>query len=305
MFRFLITRGWLLFRKIYMNRFFHKTLMELRYELEQWIAEKDHKISEKGTRFVEGIERIVANEIKNIRDRLVDLNFDIATPGKRIRGAETVLGFFAVPLAAVAILGQTMPVKNYPSFTSWIPNPSHTQESANNSIDSRVLNVASEIHSRFHYMPYRWGTEGLQSPTGPEFGYDCSGYVWHTLRRSGINVERVTASDYALYWPIDFSLNRIQNGDLIYFHLNNDKWDRYATHMGIYAGTDVRGRHLMYDASSNVGHISRRVIPGRYLDQNHFRGFNRPDVNPRITTWTGPESRNFLRRAQFDLSLIR
>ena len=103
--------------------------------------------------------------------------------------------------------------------------------------------------------PYRWGAIGLRR-------YDCSGFVYRTFRESGllrkIGGERRTAHGY-FRWFRNRGLvtSRPKKGDLVV-------WGRSrATHIGIFAGYNRRGKPLALSAL--WGGISRHRVNGIHV----------------------------------------
>ena len=99
--------------------------------------------------------------------------------------------------------------------------------------------------------PYIWG----KSFDGKSGG-DCSGLVYYVLNQAGINIGRTSANGYYNH----FKNNQVprfemQPGDLIFWHKNGGRPDRYVHHVGIYIGDGK-----IIDASSNAGKIVERKI---------------------------------------------
>ena len=77
---------------------------------------------------------------------------------------------------------------------------------------------------RYIGKPYVYGGESMS-----EGGYDCSGFIYSTLRDAGYNVERTTAQGFRNYGTK--VTGNMQPGDLIFYGKNGT-----ATHIGIYIG---------------------------------------------------------------------
>ena len=73
--------------------------------------------------------------------------------------------------------------------------------------------------------PYVWGGESMD-----EGGFDCSGFVYNTLKDAGYDVGRTTAQGYRNYGE-KINQSDMKEGDLIFFGKNGK-----ATHIGIYVG---------------------------------------------------------------------
>jgi len=71
--------------------------------------------------------------------------------------------------------------------------------------------------------PYRYGGS---SPRG----FDCSGLVYYSYRKAGMEVPRTTGEQYRQSQRV--TLSSLQPGDLVFFRISRDKF----SHVGIYAG---------------------------------------------------------------------
>jgi len=60
--------------------------------------------------------------------------------------------------------------------------------------------------------PYSWGQCGPAS-------FDCSGFVYYSLKNAGVNIARLSSRSYSVYsgWTKIESLGDIQKGDLLFF----------------------------------------------------------------------------------------
>lgn len=100
-------------------------------------------------------------------------------------------------------------------------------------------------------FPYQSGNEF----TGLEGG-DCSGLVYYVLNQAGINIGRTSANGYYNHFKNNqVPRSEMQPGDLIFWHKNGGRPDRYVHHVGIYIGDGK-----IIDASSNAGKIVERKI---------------------------------------------
>jgi cell wall-associated NlpC family hydrolase len=96
--------------------------------------------------------------------------------------------------------------------------------------------------------PYRYGGA---SPRG----FDCSGLVYYSYRKAGIEVPRTTGDQY--HQSDRVTLAGLQPGDLIFFRLSQRK----PSHVGIYAGS---GRFI--HAPSGVKQVSYASLRDPYWD---------------------------------------
>lgn len=99
--------------------------------------------------------------------------------------------------------------------------------------------------------PYIWG----KSFDGKSGG-DCSGLVYYVLNQAGINIGRTSANGYYNHFKNNqVPRSEMQPGDLIFWHKNGGRPDRYVHHVGIYIGDGK-----IIDASYNAGKIVERKI---------------------------------------------
>lgn len=96
--------------------------------------------------------------------------------------------------------------------------------------------------------PYRYGGA---SPRG----FDCSGLVYYSYRKAGIEVPRTSNEQFRQSEPV--KLTRLRPGDLVFFRLSHDK----TSHVGVYAG---RGRFI--HAPSRGGRVSYALLIDPYWE---------------------------------------
>ena len=84
---------------------------------------------------------------------------------------------------------------------------------------------ASEIAATMVGKPYRYGGN---SPRG----FDCSGLVYYSYRRAGLDVPRSTHSQRERSQKV--ALTRLTRGDLLFFNQEGKR----SSHVGIYLGND-------------------------------------------------------------------
>lgn len=76
--------------------------------------------------------------------------------------------------------------------------------------------------------PYRWGGNT------PESGFDCSGLIDYVFREvAGVSLPRIVQDIYAVDLA-DVPRDRLQGGDLVFFHTFGDG----VSHIGIYVGQE-------------------------------------------------------------------
>lgn len=119
----------------------------------------------------------------------------------------------------------------------------------------KVLEVA---HAQIG-KPYVYGANGPDS-------FDCSGFVYYTLKNSGIPVSRLSSASYATQpnWETIDNSGSLQVGDLVFF--KSDSSDRIS-HIGIYLG----GGSFIHSAPSSGGVAISSMTSGYYL-RNYVTG---------------------------------
>jgi cell wall-associated NlpC family hydrolase len=100
---------------------------------------------------------------------------------------------------------------------------------------------ASEIAASMVGKPYRYGGNTPQ-------GFDCSGLVYFSFRRAGMDVPRSTESQRDKSRKV--STVRLARGDLLFFNQEG----KYSSHVGIYLGRNrfvhapSSGKHVRLDS---------------------------------------------------------
>ncbi len=84
---------------------------------------------------------------------------------------------------------------------------------------SQVVAVALSMQGK----PYRYGGS---TPAG----FDCSGLVQYSFKKSGLNIPRNSYAQYKFSAPVYIS--RMQPGDLVFFRIDGS----FVSHVGIYIG---------------------------------------------------------------------
>jgi cell wall-associated NlpC family hydrolase len=113
------------------------------------------------------------------------------------------------------------------------------------------------IASSFIGAPYRYG--GI-SPGG----FDCSGLVYYTHKKAGINIPRSTSEQYRYMSPV--RQPRLHPGDLVFFRISRQK----VSHVGIYKGDN---QFIHAPSSGKKVTISRLDNPywqNRYVGSGRF-----------------------------------
>lgn len=133
----------------------------------------------------------------------------------------------------------------FTGLTGCASSPSAPRLSAvGSAADTSALTIARDMIG----VPYRYGGS---SPRG----FDCSGLVYYSYRKAGIEVPRTTGEQYRQSRRVKMS--SLQPGDLIFFKISRTK----LSHVGIYAG-DGRFIH----APSSGKHVSYAVITDPYWE---------------------------------------
>ena len=130
----------------------------------------------------------------------------------------------AVVFAFVIVLAgcSPAPVKQSDGRTAVTPGVENTQRSVSVPIGQQIVSRAETLLG----TPYRFGG------TSPSEGFDCSGLIYYTHRKQGIEVPRTSQqqADYSR----DIALMSAQPGDILFFKINGKK----VSHAGIYAGNN-------------------------------------------------------------------
>ncbi len=107
--------------------------------------------------------------------------------------------------------------------------------------------------------PYVWGAEGPDT-------FDCSGFVHHSLKQAGYDVERLTADMYSRLkdWAY-VDKDELQPGDLMFYYTDAKNDGDHVGHIGIYLGN---GYHI--HASSDYNCVIICGVQGWYKDALAF-----------------------------------
>lgn len=104
--------------------------------------------------------------------------------------------------------------------------------------------------------PYRYGGES------PKAGFDCSGLVYYSHKKVGLNVPRTTGGQYRSTAPI--ARKHLQPGDLVFFSLRHN---RKISHVGIYLGAN-----RFVHAPSKNKHVSIADMSSPFWNKRFVRG---------------------------------
>lgn len=110
---------------------------------------------------------------------------------------------------------------------------------------------------RFIGIPYRWGG------TTAEDGFDCSGLTMVAYRLNGLNLPRVSRSQYQAGKSV--AKSKLRPGDLVFFATKGGK---RVTHVGMYAGNGEfihaprTGKNVRIEKLSNK-FFTRTYVGGR------------------------------------------
>jgi peptidoglycan hydrolase-like protein with peptidoglycan-binding domain len=129
------------------------------------------------------------------------------------------------------------------------PQPTPAPVSANNSTGvARLLEVANSQIGK----PYSYGSSGPSS-------FDCSGFVYYTMKNSGIGTGRLSSAGYASVsnWPTISDVGSLSVGDLVFFRSDSSS---SISHMGIYLG----GGSFIHAAPSSGGVAVSGMSSGYY-----------------------------------------
>lgn len=105
--------------------------------------------------------------------------------------------------------------------------------------------------------PYRSGGETPQ-------GFDCSGLVYYSYARAGVNLPRSTERQWAGSRSV--RSGELRPGDLLFFHQEGKR----NSHVGIYLGNS-----RFVHAPSSGKYVSTASLSNPYW-QRHFAGARRP-----------------------------
>jgi len=96
---------------------------------------------------------------------------------------------------------------------------SGTKQTQRISTGKNIAKLASSLQG----IPYRYGGHNKK-------GFDCSGLVYYSHQKMGIDVPRTSLQQFKNAYPIQRKL--LHPGDLVFFYLNRKR----VSHVGIYVG---------------------------------------------------------------------
>jgi cell wall-associated NlpC family hydrolase len=114
-----------------------------------------------------------------------------------------------------------------------------------------IVTVAKSMIGR----PYKYGGNS------PRTGFDCSGLVYYTLRKNGIDAPRTSYAQYRATHPV--SRRYLRPGDLLFFRVSSRK----VSHVGIYLG-----KNRFVHAPSSGKEVSISHLDSPYWSRRFIRG---------------------------------
>ncbi len=128
-----------------------------------------------------------------------------------------------------------------------------TDNSTDNSTQSRCEKIQELCQSK-KGSPYVWGAEGPDS-------FDCSGFIYYIMKRTGNPVPRTTARKYWIYFEDEAKhWKESKCTDLVWWTLEED---RPKGHIGVMVKNPK-----FWQAGSSNGVYSRKFFDGSYWDKN-------------------------------------
>ncbi|WP_162287833.1 C40 family peptidase [Indiicoccus explosivorum] len=119
---------------------------------------------------------------------------------------------------------------------------------------TNAYSAVADVAKRYVGVPYVWGGS---TPAG----FDCSGFIYHSLNQAGHNVSRTNAQGY---YNMADKVSNPQPGDLVFF---SGTYKAGISHIGIYIG----GGKMV---SANGGGVGIDSVYGPYWG-DHFAGYGR------------------------------
>ncbi|HEY8011170.1 MAG TPA: C40 family peptidase [Rudaea sp.] len=151
-----------------------------------------------------------------------------------------------VPILVLATLAACSGSRPKPVPPGYTPLPAHKGEVGPNDILFRAIGLVG--------TPYRWGGNTPQS------GFDCSGLIVFVFREvAGIPLPRTVQDIYAVDLA-DVRRDRLQGGDLVFFHTSGSG----VSHIGIYVGQD-----RFVHAPNEGGTVRLDYLSNPYWDQHY------------------------------------
>ena len=104
--------------------------------------------------------------------------------------------------------------------------------------------------------PYRYGGKT------PKSGFDCSGLVFYSHKKSGQWIPRTTGEQYRASQPV--ARKNLRPGDLVFFRMRRS---RQVSHVGIYLGAN-----RFVHAPSKNKHVSIAKLTTPFWSKHFVRG---------------------------------
>jgi cell wall-associated NlpC family hydrolase len=165
----------------------------------------------------------------------------------RRRGRVTVIAAVALIAAGCSWSGPQQRSDVPPTGGGWA---SWGEPAGGHELSRRPAAQAVSLATDLIGTPYRWGGA---TPAG----FDCSGLVYYTFRKAGLDVPRTSLAQYRAARPVPIA--RAMPGDLVFFGRRGK-----ITHVGIYLG-DERFVHAPETGRSvSIAHLSDRYYRTRF-----------------------------------------
>ena len=132
--------------------------------------------------------------------------------------------------------------------------PAKSTSGSSSGVNSAISLAKSKLGSK-----YVWSTEGPNT-------FDCSGFVYYTLKNSGVSVSRLNAAGFAQVsgWDKVSSTGNLRTGDLVFFRSASSS---RISHVGLYLG----GGQFIH-AASGKGKVVISDIDSDYYNNNFMWG---------------------------------
>lgn len=115
--------------------------------------------------------------------------------------------------------------------------------------------VSSKVQAFIDTAATKMGCVYVYGAEGPNT-FDCSGFIYHTLRSVGVNVGRVRAITYSnmTAWTDVSTIAELKTGDLVFFSSSKST---NVSHVGIYIGNNT-----MIHAAPSAGCVVKQTLSG-------------------------------------------
>ena len=130
-------------------------------------------------------------------------------------------------------------------------NPGKSYSSKPHVKSEKIVRVAESMIGR----PYKYGGKS------PRNGFDCSGLVYYSHLKNGIDLPRTSYAQYKATQPVP--RKALRRGDLLFFRVSSRK----VSHVGIYLGDN-----LFVHAPSSGKEVSVAELDSPYWSKRFIRG---------------------------------